>query len=101
MQGDAGNLGFTVWNNAHSPVTPDDILDLEITLGPYKRSYRRSQLTFHDGRWLFPLSQEDSFGTWPGNLPCQVRVLWKSGVVEGKNIYGLKLLESISKEVLT
>jgi len=100
MQGDAGNLGFTVVNNAGQTVTPGDILDLEITLGSLRKSFRRAQLRYHDGKWLFPLTQEESLGLWPGPLKAQLRLLWSNGVVEGKDIHGLTLRESISKEVL-
>lgn len=100
MQGDACSLGFSVLNNAGSPVTPEDLLDLEITLGSIRKSYRRGQLTCREGKWFFPLSQQETFGLWPGEIPAQVRLVWRSGVVEGRPIYGLTLRESMSKEVL-
>lgn len=100
MQGDALKLGFSVKNNAGSPVTPQDIVDLEITLGSLCKSYRRAELLYHEGRWLFPLSQGETFGLWPGTLNAQIRIHWLGGVVEGKPIYGLTLGESMSKEVL-
>ena len=49
MQGDSYNLGFTVKNNAGSVVTPDDILDMEITIGHLNKTYRREELTFNEG----------------------------------------------------
>ena len=100
MQGDACSLGFTLRNNAGSPVTAEDVLDVEITVGTLCKTLSRGQLSFHEGRWHFPLSQGESFGQWPGSVRCQVRVLWRNGVVEGKNIYGLSFRESISREVL-
>lgn len=100
MQGDALYLGFSVLNNAGSPITPGDILDLEITLGHLCKSHRRCQLSYSQGKWLFPLSQDETFAGWPGPVKAQVRVLWANGVVEGRPIYGLRLGESISKEVL-
>ena len=100
MQGDSYSLGIRILNNAGNPVTPDDIRDLEITIGPLRKTYLNAQVIFHDGLWLFPLSQKETFGYWPSSLKAQVRVAWANGVIEGKPIYGVRIHESISKEVL-
>ena len=100
MHGDSYNLGISILNNAGSPVTPEDVRDVEITIGHLSKSYKNAQLTFSDGLWLFPLSQKESFGMWPSAVKAQVRVAWANGVVEGKPLYGIRNEESISKEVL-
>ena len=100
MQGDSYNLGFTVLNNAKVPVTPNDIQDMEITIGHIRKTYRNAQITFYEGRWMFPISQKETFGYWPKATKAQVRILWKNGVVEGKPIHGIRINESTSKEVL-
>ena len=100
MQGDSYSLGIRILNNAGSPVTPDDIRDVEITIGHLRKTYKNAELTYADGVWLFPVSQKDSFGMWPSAVKAQVRVAWANGVVEGKPLYGIRNEESISKEVL-
>ena len=100
MQGDSYSLGISILNNAGSPVTPDDVIDVEITIGHLRKTYKNAQLTFHDGVWLFPVSQNESFGMWPSSVKAQVRVKWANGVVEGMPLYGIRNEESISKEVL-
>ena len=100
MQGDSYNLGINILNNAGNPVTPDDIKDVEITIGSLRKTYLNSQLTYYDGVWLFPLSQQETFRYWPSSVKAQVRVVWANGVVEGKPLYGVRISESISKEVL-
>jgi hypothetical protein len=100
MQGDSYNLGFTVLNNAHGIVTPDDIQDMEITIGHIRKTYRNSQITYANGKWLFPLTQKETFGYWPKAIKAQIRILWANGIVEGKPIYGVRINESTSKEVL-
>ena len=100
MQGDSYNLGINILNNAGSPVTPDDIKDVEITIGNLRKTYLNAEIIFRDGVWLFPLSQEETFGYWPSSVKAQVRVMWANGVVEGKPLYGVRISESISKEVL-
>ena len=100
MQGDSYNLGIRILNNAGNPVTPDDVIDVEITIGHLSKTYRNAELLFREGVWLFPLSQKDTFLYWPSALKAQVRVAWANGVVEGKPLYGVRINESISKEVL-
>ncbi len=53
-----------------------------------------------DGVWLFPLSQSESLEFPPYAVPAQVRVKWADGSVEGKALYGVRVNESMSKEVL-
>lgn len=100
MQGDSYNLGFTVLNNAKSAVTPDDIQDMEITIGHIRKTFRNSQLTYENGKWLFPLTQKETFELWPKAIKAQIRILWADGIIEGKPIYGVRIHESLSKEVL-
>ena len=100
MQGDSYNLGIKILNNAGNPVTPDDISDVEISIGHLRKTYMNAELTYSDGVWLFPLSQKETFGYWPSSVKAQVRVVWANGVIEGKPLYGVRVDESISKEVL-
>ena len=100
MQGDTSQLGFTLRGNGGALLTPGELLDVEITLGDLRKTWQGKALLYSDGKWFFPLTQQESFGLWPGQLRCQVRVLWNNGVVEGKTLQGLRLQESISKEVL-
>lgn len=100
MQGDGCMLAFAVKNNALTPVTPEDIQDMEITLGTMRKTLGTGGLYFQDGLWLFPLSQAETFSCWPAHMKCQIRILWNNGVVEGKSVPGVKITESISKEVL-
>ena len=100
MQGDACNLGIRIQNNAGNYVTPADIQDLEIQIGHLRKTLSQAQLGYHNGLWLFPLTQQESQSLWPSHQRAQVRVLWPNGVVEGKDIPGISIRESISKEVL-
>lgn len=100
MQGDSYNLGIHILNNAGEPVTPADVKDVEITIGHLSKTYLGASLTFSDGVWMFPLSQQETFRYWASPVKAQVRVVWANGVVEGKPLYGVRIEESISKEVL-
>ena len=100
MQGDACLLGISILNNAGIPVTPADVADVEITIGHLKKKYSDAALSFRGGVWMFPLSQSETFGCLPAAPKAQVRVKWANGVIEGKPLYGVRIDESISKEVL-
>lgn len=100
MQGDSYSLGIRILNNAGNQVTPDDIKDVEITIGHLRKTYLNAEVTYQEGMWLFPLSQQETFRYWPSSVKAQVRVVWANGIVEGKPLYGVRINESISKEVL-
>ena len=100
MQGDSYKLGFQILNNAGNPVTPADVNDVEITIGNLSKTYKKNMLVFNSGLWMFPLSQDETFNYVPAAVKGQVRILWANGVLEGKPVYGLRMDESTSKEVL-
>ena len=100
MQGDSYNLGIRILNNAGSAVTEADIEDVEVTIGHLRKTYRDAQIRYDEGLWLFPVRQSESFGCNSAHPKAQVRVKWRGGTIEGKPLYGVQILESISKEVL-
>ena len=100
MQGDAYLLGINILNNAGMPVTPADVADVEITIGHLKKKYSAAELSYNNGLRMFPLSQKETFGCMPASPKAQVRIKWANGVIEGKPLYGIRIDESISKEVL-
>ena len=100
MQGDSYLLGISILNNAGNPVTPADVADVEITIGHISKRLSDNQLSFTNNLWMFPLGQDDTFDFLPAAMKAQVRVKWANGVIEGKPLYGVRINESISKEVL-
>ena len=100
MQGDAYLLGINILNNAGMPVTPADVADVEITIGHLKKKYSDAAISYNNGMWLFPLTQGETFDYLPSAPKCQVRIKWANGVIEGKPLHGVRIDESISKEVL-
>ena len=100
MQGDAYLLGINILNNAGMPVTPADVADVEITIGHLKKKYSAAELSFNNGIWMFPLTQKETFECMPASTKAQVRIKWANGVIEGKPLYGIRIDESVSKEVL-
>lgn len=100
MQGDSYSLAVKIVNNAGSAVTPEDVTDVEITIGRIPKSLSKGQIQFENDLWMYPISQGESLAILPGAVPAQVRVVWKNGAVEGTRIDGVRMHESLSKEVL-
>lgn len=100
MQGDSYFLGFSLTNNAGQPITPEDVLDVEITVGSLTKRKNDGKLIYDNGMWMFPLNQAESMEMRPGRKDAQARIKWASGAVEGQPVYGVIVLESKSKEVL-
>lgn len=59
VQGDAYSLAVTVKNNGQA-VEIDDIEKIEMTL-LYLQKYYPGQITYADGKFYFPLAQEETF----------------------------------------
>ena len=102
MQGDAYNLKIEILNEDQDVVTPEAVSDVEITIGSLRKTYASEEVTYDEGleRWLFPLTQEETFRFTPARVKAQVRVVWNNGNVEGVSLGTVNVLESISKEVL-
>ena len=100
MQGDSYSIGVKILNNAGRNVTPDDVADVEITIGRVSKCKSDGQLIYENNCWLYPVSQSESMAILPGIVPAQVRVVWKNGALEGKRIYGIRMHESLSKEMI-
>lgn len=102
MQGDSYGLSIEILNNEKVRVTPEDVSDVEITVGSLTKTYKNNEVTFNSdtGKWIFHLTQEETFKMIPTRTKVQLRVKWKSGGVEGCNLGYKDIKESISKEVL-
>lgn len=100
MQGDSYGLTIDVLNADDEAVTPDDVSDVEVTIGHLRKTYASGEVTYSDGKWVFPLTQEDTFKFPAARVKAQVRVVWANGDVEGTVLDPINVRESMSKEVL-
>lgn len=100
MQGDSYGLAIEIKNAADAVVTTEDITDVEITIGHLRKTYKDGGVKFEAGMWIFPLTQEETFKFPSMRVKGQVRVVFKSGVVEGASLGFVHVDESLSKEVL-
>lgn len=105
MQGDSYGIEIDIRDNSGNVVTPSDISDVEITVGPYRKTYRKGEVFFVDNgdgspKWVFPLSQKETFKLRMSRVNVQIRVEWANGEVEGYTVGQILISESRSKEVL-
>lgn len=100
MQGDSYALGFHLKNNSGSTITPLDVADVEITINGKSKTYKSGQIVYGNNLWGYPVGQEDTFRTEAGTVRAEVRVRWNDGTVEGHPVYGVRMNESMSKEMI-
>ena len=100
MQGDSYGLTIDILNADGEAVTPDDVSDVEVTIGYLGKTYASGEITYSDGKWIFPLTQEETFKFPAARVKAQVRVVWTNGNVEGTVLDPINVRESMSKEVL-
>ena len=100
MQGDGYSLPIEIFRADGTRVTDPDVADVEVTLGPLRKTYKRGEVTFCDGKWQFPVTQQETFSLEAQRQRCQVRVLWLDGTVEGVSLGEILVTESLSREVL-
>ena len=100
MQGDSYGLRIEIKNESEEAVTPDDVSDVEITVGFFRKTLAKGKVLYSDGVWIFPITQEESFKLPSTRVKAQVRVVWKNGGVEGTSLDDIRVKESLSKVVL-
>ena len=102
MQGDSYGISIEILKSDGAAVAPADVLDVEITIGLLQKTFSYGEVRYDDasGAWIFPVTQEETFKLPSVRAKAQVRVLWKSGDVEGVALDSIDVRESISKEVL-
>lgn len=99
MQGDAYEVAITLKDDNDTTITSADVADVEITLGNLSKTYTDGAISYDDGEWLFPLSQDESFAL-NAISRLQVRVKNNSGEVIGANVGIVFVKPSQSAKVL-
>lgn len=98
MQGDSYQKPFTLRTLDGTLITPEMVTVLVLSIGNLSRQYP-GDITYADGKWLFPLSQAQTFGM-KGMLPVQARVLFQDGSVFGGNGVPVSVLPAVNRGIL-
>lgn len=102
MQGDSYGLPIEIVRHDETIVTAGEVSDVEITIGFLTKKYSTGGVSYDSetAKWIYNLTQEETFKFPAVRLKAQVRVVWPGGQVEGVNMEGINVHDSISKEVL-
>ena len=97
MQGNTYRLPIKLKMSGQE-LTPDNVSRIEFTFGKVVKHYPE-EVVYEDGRFILPLSQEDTFALG-GQIKYQTRVLFVDGSVKASAVCSGTVSVSISKEVL-
>ena len=102
MQGDSYGIKIEILNSENSIITPDDVSDVEVTIGSVRKTYSSGEVTYNSdiGKWVFPLTQDETFKFRAARAKAQVRIVLNNGNIHGIPPGYINVDESISKEVL-
>jgi len=97
MQGDAYSIPVCI-RNGDTEILPGAVETVEIAIGSIIKKYP-GEIAFSD-HWMFPLTQQETFGLTPGLQPVKVRVKFVGGEISGTNCGCVSVNASVSREVL-
>lgn len=95
-QGDMYLIPITVTRQG-TTVTPENIDDIKIQIGRNLKKYSDGDLTFSNGKWYFPLTQQESLKL-NHTVPVQVQILSGTEVI-GSAVQEVEVGDSIIKGV--
>lgn len=100
MQGDQYAIVFTGTQNG-APLDLSKIEMIEFIVGKLRKIYP-GEVTANDGKFYFPLTQEETFQFKSASQAVQIRIKFTGAepVVIGTSIEGIRVSDSISKVVL-
>lgn len=81
-QGDQYSIPFSIRHNKDI-VAPEMVSDVTIVLGELARRYSDKTLSFIDGKWLFPLTREETI-RMPETAKCQIEIIYGDNIVHSK-----------------
>lgn len=99
MQGDAYSIPVTIKAADGTAIDNTMAETVEVMIGFIRKTYP-GEITFYDGRWLFPLTQEETMKLDEHTKSVQVRVKFVGGDVVGAKCGPISIDDSRSKEVL-
>lgn len=100
MRGDAYEIALALTDEEGNPITTEEVAEVEISLGDVTKTYTSGDVVYDDGKWLFPLTQDETLFTLAPVSGLQVRVKYLLGDVVGAKVGNVYIISSNSEEVL-
>lgn len=99
LQGDALSIPITLKLNGEA-VTTADISAMKVTMGGVEKRFP-GEITYSSGRFLFPLTQEETLAMTPGINEAIIRPKFSAESLRGARIKtAFSVIASPDKEVL-
>ena len=89
-QGDQYELPIII-KRKNLDIVPDDVEDVIIAVNNVAKSYKKNEIRFHDGKWLFPLTKESTL-LFPKEVKYQIEI-HKDGSIFHSKEYRIKSME--------
>lgn len=101
MQGDQYAIPFVGKQNGE-PLDTDTIEEIEFVVGKLRKTYPGEVMLDDEGKFLFPVTQQETFAIQRSSQHVQIRVKFKGNppVVTGVDVGDIYVADSISKVVL-
>ncbi len=102
MQGDQYAIVFSGTQDG-KPLDMTTIDEIEFTVDRLRKTYPAEVTLDEEGNFLFPLTQQETFGIQRSSQHVQIRVKFKGGAtptVIGVDVGDISVTDSISKVVL-
>lgn len=101
MQGDQYRIPVELTDADGTPVTQDEIKDLEIFVGQFRKTLSDGGVSFEKNESLFYvfMTQKETF-MLHGDVKLQARILFLSGDVVGIDLGKINFAQATSKVVL-
>ena len=83
-RGDEYLIPILIKDKNNTVITPDNATGVKVGIGSAVSSYPDGDLTYADGLWYFPLTQEISYRIPEGDADFQVKVKFADKIVNSK-----------------
>jgi hypothetical protein len=99
MQGDQYFIPLSLKTVNGTPLTEEDMRDLEFSIGEVTKTLSKGQITSSGDTFFVRLTQEDTFSL-KGKVKMQARILFEDNTVVGVELGEKMVNVALSKEVL-
>ena len=101
LQGSSYELPIYITDCDGNAVTEEDVTKGSFTFGHITKDYGDGgEVTFRDGAWIIPLSEEETFSL-KGVIKWQARFLFVNGKPDGTSPKNEYIYDSINKRILS
>lgn len=98
QQGDSYSIPIVI-KSGSEVITTENTIHVRINLGGFTAQYPDGKLTYSDGYWNFPLTEEMTYKLKGGEQKFQVQISPDGISVYSSKIYTIKVEESVFKGV--